>query len=161
MSVNALPRAVLEFGAVWTKLWCLGTKRRTYLGFSCSSSCHSALRYMHLQFMTLSLLQVTESFVCIGSVGTSRTYSFLHLSIQELLAAWHISKMPHEEQLDLVRDSHRQFGEVFQELLPAGSSSIARVGRIHSTTFPRNMPPAHQSCRCWVSYSFQSHPGHS
>ena len=70
----------------------------------------------HPEFTTLSLLQVTEGFVCIGIVGTSRMYSFLHSSIQELLAAWHISKMPHDLQLDLVHDrlGHQQFGEVFQ-----------------------------------------------
>ena len=51
---------------------------------------------LYPEFATLSLLQVTESFVCIGTVGTSRSYRFLHLSIQELLAAWHISKMPHD-----------------------------------------------------------------
>ena len=71
---------------------------------------------LHPQFATLSLLQVTESFVCIGSVGSSRTYSFLHLSIQELLGAWHISKMPHEVQVHIFRSKpgHQQFGEVFQ-----------------------------------------------
>ena len=69
---------------------------------------------LHPEFATLSLLQVTKSFVCIGTVGTSRSYRFLHLSIQELLAAWHISKM--YVQLDLVRGMlhHHQFGEIFQ-----------------------------------------------
>ena len=54
-----------------------------------------------------------ESFV---SVGSSRTYNFLHLSIQELLAAWHISRMPTDQQSDIVHCmlEDERFRSVFQ-----------------------------------------------
>ena len=49
----------------------------------------------------LSLLQAIESFSYLGPAGTSRTYNFHHLSVQEFLAAWHITKLPVDEQTDL------------------------------------------------------------
>ena len=65
------------------------------------------------EFATLSLLQVVESFV---TVGSSRTYNFLHLSIQELLAAWHISRMPAIPQSEAVHGllGHKRFRGVFR-----------------------------------------------
>ncbi len=64
-------------------------------------------------FALLSLLQVVESFVAVGS---ARTYHFLHLSIQELLAAWHISQMPSDTQSEVVHKllTHRRFAGIFQ-----------------------------------------------
>ncbi len=66
-------------------------------------------------FATLSLLQVVESLVAVGS---ARTYHFLHLSIQELLAAWHISRMPSTTQSEVVHNllTHPRFDGVFQFL---------------------------------------------
>ena len=45
---------------------------------------------------TLSLLQ---EIACLEIVGTGIRYSFLHLVIQEFLAAFHMSKMPDDEQM--------------------------------------------------------------
>lgn len=60
----------------------------------------------------LSLLQVVESFVAIGS---ARNYHFLHLSVQELLAAWHIARMPLDAQANVHKLLQReQFSGVFR-----------------------------------------------
>jgi len=59
---------------------------------------------------TLGLIQGTESFrKCI-------LYNFLHLQIQELLAAFHISKLPPSEQVKIFEDLFEQsrFAAVFQ-----------------------------------------------
>ena len=62
---------------------------------------------------SLSLVQVEESFrVC----GTSQSYSFFHLQMQELLAAYHISRLQDEEQVKIFREMFEQprFAAVFQ-----------------------------------------------
>ena len=58
---------------------------------------------------TLSLIQGTESF------RRSILYNFLHLQIQELLAAFHISKLPPGEQVKIFKDLFWQsrFAAVF------------------------------------------------
>ena len=64
---------------------------------------------IHSRFDTLSLLQAVQDFrFGGGSVGVSHTYSFHHLSIQELLAAWYISKQSLDEQAKLL-DTHKFF----------------------------------------------------
>ena len=68
------------------------------------------------EFDTLSLLQAVQTFTFSGaSVGISKTYSFLHLSIQELLAARHISLLAPNEQVTLFRElnDHPRFTTVF------------------------------------------------
>ena len=67
-------------------------------------------------FDSLSLLQAVESFYCVGGVGLSRTYNFIHLSIQELLAAWHISKMAPHNQIEILDClfEHSRFISVFR-----------------------------------------------
>ena len=68
------------------------------------------------EFETLSLLQAVQTFTFSGaSVGISKTYSFLHLSIQELLAARHISQLPLNEQVALFHElnDHPRFAAVF------------------------------------------------
>ena len=54
---------------------------------------------------TLSLIQLVESY---QSVRCGRSYHFFHLQIQELLAAYHISKLDEEKQVRLFRDSFGQ-----------------------------------------------------
>ena len=49
----------------------------------------------------LSLLQAAASFSYLQPAGTSRTYNFLHQSVQEFLAAWHISRLPADMQAEL------------------------------------------------------------
>ena len=65
------------------------------------------LQSYHLptELSTLSLIQAVNSFTVLGK---SKSYSFLHLSVQELLAAFHISKMSPEEQVKI-------FDELFEE----------------------------------------------
>ncbi len=65
------------------------------------------------EFATLSLLQAVEGFL---DMGLTRTYNFLHLSFQELLAARHISKLPSEIQIEIVHGllDHRRFAGVFR-----------------------------------------------
>ncbi len=65
------------------------------------------------EFATLSLLQGVEGFV---GMGLGRTYNFLHLSIQELLAARHLSKLPADTQVEIVHGllNHRRFTGVFR-----------------------------------------------
>ena len=62
------------------------------------------------QLNTLSLIQGTESF------RRSILYNFLHLQIQELLAAFHISKLPPSEQVKIFKDLFGQsrFTAVFE-----------------------------------------------
>ena len=62
------------------------------------------------QLNTLSLIQGTESF------RRSILYNFLHLQIQELLAAFHISKLPPVEQVKIFKDLFGQsrFVAVFE-----------------------------------------------
>ena len=65
----------------------------------------------------LSLLQGVESFsFCRLSIGVSKTYSFLHLSVQELLAARYISKLSLDEQKKLFREliDHPRYTAVFR-----------------------------------------------
>ena len=62
---------------------------------------------------TLSLLQGVESFTC---RGRTLSYNFLHLSVQELLAAFHISKLPLHRQVEIFKDLFGQprFAAVFR-----------------------------------------------
>ena len=61
---------------------------------------------------TLSLIQVVVSFM----PYRSRSYNFLHLSVQELLTSYHISKLSPEEQVEIFKDLFGQarFAAVFQ-----------------------------------------------
>ena len=62
---------------------------------------------------TLSLVQVVDSFdVC----RRSKSYNFFHLQIQELLAAYHISKLEEDEQVRIFKELFGQprFAAVFQ-----------------------------------------------
>jgi len=49
-------------------------------------------------------------------LGKSKSYSFLHLSVQELLAAYHISKLPPAEQVTIFNELFDQprFSAAFQ-----------------------------------------------
>ena len=65
--------------------------------------------------VTLDLLQKVESFDRIG--GMSYSYNFLHLSIQELLAAVHIAtKLQNDEQAEKFKEMYNnpRFSAVFQ-----------------------------------------------
>ena len=61
---------------------------------------------------TLSLIQVVLSFM----PYRSRSYNFLHLSVQELLTSYHISKLTPEEQVKIFKELFGQprFAAVFQ-----------------------------------------------
>ncbi len=65
------------------------------------------------KFATLSLLQAVEGFL---DMCLTRAYNFLHLSIQELLAARHISKLPSDTQINIVRGllDHPRFAGVIR-----------------------------------------------
>ncbi len=52
-------------------------------------------------FDTLGLMEVQQQLTCFGP---SRRYSFLHYSVQEFLAAWHMSRLGSEEQTKAVSD---------------------------------------------------------
>ncbi len=77
------------------------------------------------EFATLSLLQAVEGFL---DMGLTRTYNFLHLSIQELLAARHISKLPSDTQIEIVHGllDHQRFAGVFR--FYAGITSLHTPG---------------------------------
>ena len=61
---------------------------------------------------TLSFIQVVVSFM----PYSSRSYNFLHLSVQELLTSYHISKLPPVEQVKIFKELFGQprFAAVFQ-----------------------------------------------
>ena len=80
----------------------------------------------------LSLLRGVESFTFCGvSIGVSKTYSFLHLSVQELLAARYISKLSLDEQTKLFHEliDHPRYTAVFRFF--AGITQL-KSGRIAS-----------------------------
>ena len=62
---------------------------------------------------TLGLIQGVESF---ASFQKSVSYNFLHLSVQELLASFYISKLPENEEIDVFKRLFGQprFAAVFQ-----------------------------------------------
>ena len=62
---------------------------------------------------TLSLVQVVESF---RNRRCGKCYNFFHLQVQELLAAYHISKLEEDEQVRIFKDLFGQprFAAVFQ-----------------------------------------------
>ena len=62
---------------------------------------------------TLCLIQGVESFAI---AGECKSYNFLHLSVQELLAAFHISKYPPAEQVKIFNELFEKprFSAVFQ-----------------------------------------------
>ena len=62
---------------------------------------------------TLSLIQGVESFMATYKL---RSYNFLHLSVQELLTSYHISKLPPEEQVMIFKElfGRSRFAAVFQ-----------------------------------------------
>ena len=62
---------------------------------------------------TLSLVQVFSNF---GKRDKSKSYSFFHLQVQELLAAYHISQLEEEEQVSIFQQLFGQprFVAVFQ-----------------------------------------------
>ena len=62
---------------------------------------------------TLSLIQGIQ---CFRTLRPIRTYNFIHLSIQELLAAFHISKMSSSEQVWIFKGlfNNPRFATVFQ-----------------------------------------------
>ena len=65
------------------------------------------------ELSTLSLMQGVTSFTAFGE---SKLYNFLHLSTQELLAAFYISKMQPNEQAEIFNELFEQprFSNVFQ-----------------------------------------------
>ena len=73
------------------------------------------LQSYHLptELSTLSLIQAVNTFTV---VGKSKSYSFLHLSVQELLAAFHISKISPKEQVNIFDEFFEEprFSAVFQ-----------------------------------------------
>jgi len=77
------------------------------------SSADLEARYLPTELSTLSLIQGVNSLTVLGK---SKSYSFLHLSVQELLAAYHISKLPPAEQVTIFNELFDQprFSAVFQ-----------------------------------------------
>ena len=75
----------------------------------------SDLRSFNLptELSTLSLIQAVQSFTAFEK---SVSYNFLHLSVQELLAAFRISKLPAAEQIQIFNDLFDQprLAAVFQ-----------------------------------------------
>ena len=88
---------------------------------------------IHSGFDTLSLLQAVQEFR-FGrvSVGVSHTYSFLHLSIQELLAARYISKQLLDKQAKLLDEffDHPRFTAVFRFFAGITQLKNERIARL-------------------------------
>jgi len=84
------------------------------------------------QLNTLGLIQGSESFrKCI-------LYNFLHLQIQELLAAFHISKLPPSEQVKVFKDSLTRYMECSLQLLFLALQGILPNSQVreHGMTSP-------------------------
>ena len=103
---------------------------------------------------SLGLLREVESFV---TVGRSVSYNFLHLSVQELLAAFHISDMSPKDQVETFQSlmSHPRFFSVLQfyagitklqtpgmQNVIAGviSSAVREIGTSHEVTNKTRLP---------------------
>lgn len=50
------------------------------------------------------LLQVVEHYPAVGA-GNATSFNFIHFTIQEYLAAYYVSTLPHSEQLDKMRET--------------------------------------------------------
>ena len=96
------------------------------------------------QLCSLDLLQEVKRFVCMGK---SASYSFLHLSVQELLAAIHISQMTVDEQV-----------ETFRSLF--GHARLTSVLQFYSG-ITKLCTPGIQNVLVDIAYSSDSTPSHS
>ena len=88
---------------------------------------------IHSEFDTLSLLQGVQSFQFGLSIGVSKAYSFLHLSVQELLAARHISiKFSPDEQATLFHEliDHPRFTAIFRFFAGVTQLKGERIARL-------------------------------
>ena len=87
---------------------------------------------------TLDLLQSVEGYGSVGNIGI--TYNFIHLAVQEFLAAYYISKMEsdkHAEVFESLVDESRtsavlQFYSAFNQLTNRGVQNIITKHRIFS-----------------------------
>ena len=75
-------------------------------------------------FQSLGLVsEVKEMYVC---EGAKSSYSFLHLSIQEFLAAWHVSRHPQLE------DTILRNIEIFKAVVVVQAASFLPLHPPHS-----------------------------
>ena len=101
----------------------------------------------------LSLLHGVQSFAFCGlGVGVSKTYSFLHLSVQELLAARYISKLSLDEQIQLFHEliDHPRYTAVFRffagitqlksERIATFFQKIGKSGECDLSTLEQDIP---------------------
>ena len=80
----------------------------------------------------LGVLQIVDSFVAIG--GKTAYHYFIHLSIQELLAAYHISQLGEDEQVKVFEAflDEPRFSAVLQFYAAFTIDSPIRVSKISS-----------------------------
>ena len=85
---------------------------------------------------TMSLIQGVESF---AAFQKCTFYNFLHLSVQELLAAYHISKMPPEEQVKVFQNlfGNPRFAVVFQFYAAFTKLQSEGIGDVLASTVQR------------------------
>ena len=85
---------------------------------------------------TMSLIQGVESFTAFQKCTF---YNFLHLSVQELLAAYHISKMPPEEQVKVFQNlfGNPRFAVVFQFYAAFTKLQTEGIGDVLASTVQR------------------------
>ena len=78
-------------------------------------------------FEHMNFMNKCERFVCFGRRKKS-SYNFLHLTLQEFLAAFHISLQPQEEQVKLLQMHHSKlhFCQIWRFL--AGLTSFRDIG---------------------------------
>ena len=89
-----------------------------------------------VELTTLSLIQGAQSFTAFRKCIC---YNFLHLSVQELLAAYHISKMPPEQQVKVFQNlfGNPRFTVVFQFYAAFTKLQTEGIGDILASTVQR------------------------
>ena len=86
------------------------------------------------------LLQAVQHYPIKGA-GTTVSFNFLHLSMQEFFAAWYISHCTVEQQVDLLKQSFMH-NELWDEL----DNSIARMWQMYVGIVGVN-------CNAWVQFT--------
>ena len=108
-SLDSLPQGVQEHFNNLCKLAYHGVMKNkaTFSGTDLESF------QLRTELSTLSLMQGVASF---STLGLTKLYNFLHLSTQELLAAYYIAKMQPGEQVKVFKELFEQsrFANVFQ-----------------------------------------------
>ena len=107
-SLDNLPTGISEQFAQLCEVAYIGMANEKII-FTSQDLAEFGIAEDELHGMGLLLIALTTSVA-----GREKSYNFLHLTLQEFCAAWYISKLSDEEQLQSVKDSHYHYREEFK-----------------------------------------------